>query len=95
MLSAHLRITEVNGVKPDKDHSGPSGALMGGGAIIGRSSSFPIGSIGSSDTSNYEVGDCHADSANDENRLSAESVDVQNGRYRREEHDDAHNTGCQ
>jgi hypothetical protein len=78
MHSEHLRITEVNGVKPDKDHSGPSGALVGRGAIVGRSSCFPIRSISGSDTSDDEVGDGHADAADDENRLSAESVDVQN-----------------
>lgn len=95
MHSEHLRITEVNSVKPDKDHSGPSGALVGRGAIVGRSSCFPIRSISGSDTSDDEMGDGHADAADDENRLSAKSVDVQNSGYRGEEHDDAYNTCCQ
>jgi hypothetical protein len=93
MHNEHLRITEVNGVKPDKDNSSPSSALMGFGAIIGRSSGFPICSISSSNTSDDEVGDGHADAANDEDLLSAKSVDVQDGGDRGEEHDDTHHSG--
>jgi hypothetical protein len=92
MQNEHLRITKVNGIKPDKDNSSPSSALMRFGAIIGRSGGFPICSISGSDTSNDEVGDGHANAADDENLFSAKSVDVQDGGDCGEEHDDAHHS---
>ena len=92
MHSENLRITEMDGVKPDEDNSGPSGALMGLGAVIGRSGCFPILSISRSNTSDDEMAHGHADAANDQNRLSAESVDVQDGGDRGEEHYDTYNS---
>jgi hypothetical protein len=93
MYNEHLRITEVNSVKPNEDNSGPSGTLVRFGAIIGRSSGFPVSSVSGSNTSNDEVGNGHADAANNEDLLSAKSVDVQDGGDRGEEHDDAHHSG--
>jgi hypothetical protein len=90
--SEYLRITEVNGVEPNENNGGPSSTLVRFGAIVGRSGPFPILSVSSSDTSDDKVGNSHADAANDENRLSTESIDVQNGGYCRQEHHNAYYT---
>jgi hypothetical protein len=95
MHDEHLRVTEVNSVKPDKDNSSPASALMGFGAIIGRGGSFPVLSVSGSDTSDDKVGNGHANTTNDEDCLPAKSVDVQDGRDRGEEHDDANNSSCE
>lgn len=78
-----LRVTEVNGVQPDENDSSPGRTLM----VV------PVVLVRASDTGDDEVGYRHAETADDENRLTAETIDEEDGRDGGEEHDDADHTG--
>lgn len=78
-----LRVTEVDGVQPDEDDSSPGRTLV----VV------PVVLVRASNTSDDEVGNRHPETSDDENRLTAETIDEENGRDGGEEHDDADHTG--
>lgn len=77
------RVAEVNGVEPDEDDSRPRGTLV----VV------EVASVRARDASNDEMRDGHTNATYDEDRLAAETIDVENGRNGGEEHDDTHNAG--